>query len=106
VQARKPLSASKQNIEDRIKDAPASHWFLYIIETEGGRLYTGITTDIERRFSQHQSGKGAKYFHIDAPKQVVYRREFENRSVASKEEVRIKRLSRGQKLLLIKNGSN
>ncbi len=76
-------------------------WYLYIIETTGGRLYTGITTDVERRFSQHTKGKGAKFFRTDPPKKIRYQAQFVDRSAASKEEVRIKKLTRIKKLELI-----
>ena len=49
-----------------------SEWFLYIIETESGSLYTGITTDVERRFEEHCGGlKGSKYLRVNKPKKVV-----------------------------------
>lgn len=76
-------------------------WFVYIIETQTGLFYTGITTDIERRFSEHRRGRGAKFFRRDAPLRVVYQRGFEDRSAASREEHRIKSLSRPQKIRLI-----
>ncbi len=77
-------------------------WFVYIIETTSGRLYTGITTDIERRFKEHcSSKKGAKFFRSNTPKEVVYSEAFENRSLASKREWEIKQFSRAKKLELI-----
>ncbi|RDE24991.1 GIY-YIG nuclease family protein [Motiliproteus coralliicola] len=73
-----------------------------MIETEGGRLYTGISTDPVRRFEQHRSGKGgAKFFRTDPPKRICYQREFPDRSTASKQEYRLKQLTRKQKLTLI-----
>ncbi len=80
---------------------PASCWYLYIIETRQGRLYTGITTDIQRRFEQHCSGRGAKFFRTDPPSRLVYRAAFADRSSASREEFRIKALTRVKKLQLI-----
>ncbi|WP_210396874.1 GIY-YIG nuclease family protein [Motiliproteus sediminis] len=76
-------------------------WYLYIIETEGGRLYTGITTDPQRRFTEHQCGRGAKFFRSDPPRRQVYCCAFPDRSSASREEYRIKQLSRTEKLRLI-----
>lgn len=81
--------------------APSTCWYLYIIETEGGRLYTGITTDPARRFDEHRSGRGAKFFRTDPPRRQVYRQTFPDRASASREECRVKRLPRAQKLLLI-----
>lgn len=81
-------------------------WYLYIIATVRGRLYTGITTDLERRFAQHLSGKGAKFFRTDPPLRRVYCRVFSDRASASREEYRIKQLSRTQKLRLICDASS
>jgi len=77
-------------------------WSVYIIQTKKGKLYTGISTDIERRFQQHLLGKGAKYFRSDVPLRVVFRKKYKNRSTASIEEARIKKLTRSQKLVLCK----
>lgn len=80
-----------------------SSWFVYIIENEKGHLYTGITTDIERRLKQH-SGKikgGAKFFHTGAPVQVLFKKKFADRSLASKFEAMVKKLKREDKVHLI-----
>jgi putative endonuclease len=76
-------------------------WYIYILECSDGTLYTGITTDVNRRLSEHNSGKGAKYTMTRRP--VVLKALFEakNRSEASKEEYRIKQLNRTEKLKLI-----
>ena len=79
-----------------------SCWFLYIIETERGKLYTGITTDVVRRFQQHKSGRGgAKFFRSDPPQRLRLSLSVGDRSCASKEEYRIKQLTRKQKLAYI-----
>lgn len=75
-------------------------WFVYIIECSDGTLYTGITTDINRRLLQHNSGKGAKYTKNRRPVKLRALFEAENRSEASKEEYRIKQLSRKEKIQL------
>lgn len=80
-----------------------SSWFVYIILTKKNKLYTGITTDIERRFQQHINGTGAKYFRSDIPKKIVYQERKKDRSTATKREIEIKKLSRTQKNQLIKN---
>ncbi|MEH6648516.1 MAG: GIY-YIG nuclease family protein [Motiliproteus sp.] len=73
-----------------------------MIETEGGRLYTGITTDLKRRFEQHKTGKGgAKFFRSDPPLRLRYTLELPDRSSALKLEYRIKQLSRQQKWKLV-----
>jgi putative endonuclease len=78
-------------------------WFVYIIENEKGHLYTGITTDPERRFLEHSgSKKGAKFFHTAPPVAMVFKKKFKNRSLASKFEYLVKKLTRTQKLDLIK----
>lgn len=77
-------------------------WFVYIIENEKGYYYTGITTDIERRFREHSSSKkGAKFFKTGAPVKVVFKKRFPDRSLASKYECFIKKLSRKEKMELI-----
>jgi putative endonuclease len=79
-------------------------WFVYIVEAENGNLYTGITTDLTRRLSQHKSKQGgARFFHTSAAKQMVYQETQPNRSAASKREAAIKKLSRQAKIDLIKN---
>lgn len=76
-------------------------WYVYIVECCDGTLYTGITTDVNKRILTHNKGKGAKYTRIRIP--VVLRASFElgDRSKASKEEYRIKQLTRQEKLILI-----
>ena len=76
-------------------------WYIYILECSDSTLYTGIATDVNRRLLEHNSGKGAKYTRTRTP--VVLRAVFEakNRSEASKEEYRIKKLSRKEKLKLL-----
>lgn len=64
-------------------------------------LYTGISTDVERRFLQHQRGAGAKYFHAGRqPQQVVFYEPGHDRSSASRREAAIKKLPRSEKLRL------
>ena len=77
-------------------------WFVYIIEASDGSLYTGVTTDVERRFAEHfDSGKGAKFFRGRKPKRVVYQQDHPDRSSALKREAEIKKLTRENKLRLI-----
>ena len=79
----------------------ARNWSLYIIEASDHSYYTGITTDIERRFNQHLDGSGAKFFHGRRPLAVVYREEGHDRSSASQREAEIKKLTRRKKSDLI-----
>jgi putative endonuclease len=78
-------------------------WFVYIIESEKGNLYTGITTDLERRFQEHlhSKAKGAKFFRTQKALRIVYQEHQKNRSLASKRESFIKKLTRKSKLKLI-----
>jgi len=76
-------------------------YFLYILQCADDTLYTGITTDLDRRIKEHNNSKlGAKYTKIRRPVKLVYSQQFTDRSEASKEESRIKKLSRQQKLSL------
>ncbi|PCJ31644.1 MAG: endonuclease [Gammaproteobacteria bacterium] len=77
-------------------------WFVYIIEADNGNLYTGITTDLERRFKEHQSKQGgARFFHTSSAKKMVFNEAHPDRSSASKREAAIKKLSRKNKIQLI-----
>jgi putative endonuclease len=59
--------------------------------------YTGYTTDVERRFKEHQSGNGAKYTRSFRPLRIVYTKAFETRSEAMKHEAALKKLKHHQK---------
>lgn len=76
-------------------------YFVYILECEDGTLYTGITTDVERRLQEHREGIGSHYTRTHKAKNIVYTEEVANRSTASKREAHIKKLSRTQKKSLI-----
>lgn len=76
-------------------------YYLYILQTTDNTLYCGIARDVQKRFQEHLSGKGAKYTRSHKPFKIVYTKEFENKSEALKEEIRIKKLSKKEKLRLI-----
>lgn len=76
-------------------------WTVYILRCADHSLYTGITTDIDRRIDQHSNGTGAKYTKNRGPFQLVYREGFPCRSSASKREYEIKSLNRAEKIALI-----
>ena len=79
-----------------------SQWYVYIVRASDQSLYTGITTDLERRLAEHQSGKaGAKYFRGRSAIEVVYSEQADGRSGASIREAAIKKLTRENKLALI-----
>ncbi|MDN3640100.1 GIY-YIG nuclease family protein [Simiduia curdlanivorans] len=78
-----------------------STWVVYIILASDNSLYTGICTDLDRRFNEHANGQGAKYFRGRTPLRVCFQENHPDRSTASKREWQIKRLSRTEKLRLI-----
>ena len=77
-------------------------WFVYMLRCGDGSLYTGYTDDVERRLAVHQSGKGAKYSRSRLPVELAYREELPDKSAALRREAAIKKLSRAQKLALVK----
>ncbi len=82
-------------------------YFVYILECSDSTLYTGITTDIDRRLDEHNnSDKGAKYTKLRRPVKLVYSEMQDDRSSASKREYAIKKLTRNKKLILINQSSN
>lgn len=77
-------------------------WEVYIIQAKSGKLYTGITTHLDKRLICHQgSKKGAKFFRFSSPEKILFRESHPNRSEASKREAQIKKMSREEKLILI-----
>lgn len=80
-------------------------YFVYIAECADGTLYTGITTDVERRMAEHNAGTGAKYTRSRRPVTPVFIEEHLDRSSASRREREIKLMTRKQKEALIQ-GAN
>ena len=76
-------------------------WKLYILRCRDGSLYTGITTDLEKRIAAHNSGKGAKYTRGRGPLELVYSEDCAEHSAALRREMEIKSLTREEKLKLI-----
>ncbi|MDN0081233.1 GIY-YIG nuclease family protein [Crenobacter sp. SG2305] len=72
-------------------------WFLYVIECAGGRLYTGISTDVARRYAQHAAGKGARYTRLNPPERLLLTVEYVDRSSALKAEYAFKQLPATEK---------
>ena len=79
----------------------ANTWKLYILRCGDGSLYTGITTDVEKRLKAHQTGKGAKYTRGRGPLELVYREDCGDHSAALKRELEIKKLPREEKEKMI-----
>jgi putative endonuclease len=76
-------------------------WYVYILECADGTLYTGITTDVNKRLETHNKGKGAKYTRGRIPVVLLASFSVESKNIALKEEYRIKQLNRADKFLLI-----
>ena len=72
-------------------------WFLYLIRTADNKLYTGITTDVERRYQKHQSGKGAKALRGKGELTLAFSAPVGDRSLALRAEYRVKQLTKRQK---------
>ena len=80
-----------------------SSYFVYLIECGDKSVYTGITTDVVRRFREHKIGKGGHYTSSRQVVKILYTEKFKTRSEALKRESEIKSLNRKQKLNLIKS---
>ena len=81
-----------------------SRWYVYMVRCADDSLYTGITTDLERRITEHnESPTAAAYTRSRRPVQLVYSENCADRASASSRENKIKNLSRQQKLELINN---
>lgn len=83
-----------------------SIWHLYLVRCRDGSLYTGIATNVARRFAEHQ-GKGesgAKYLRGRGPLKLVFQKELGSRSLASKVEAEVKKLPKARKEQLVQSG--
>lgn len=94
-----PGLACEHGSEERRRSEAS--YFVYIAECADGTLYTGISTDVERRMAEHNAGTGAKYTRTRRPVRAVYVEEAAGRSEASRREYEIKRLARKEKEALI-----
>uniref|UniRef100_UPI0040489CA3 GIY-YIG nuclease family protein n=1 Tax=Shewanella baltica TaxID=62322 RepID=UPI0040489CA3 len=83
----------------------SSLWYLYVVRCANGHLYTGVTTNVARRFSEHQSGgiKSAKYLRGKGPLTLMYQELVGSHGDALRREIAVKKLSRSQKLALIES---
>ena len=79
-------------------------WYVYIIECKDGTLYTGVTTDVTRRFNEHATAQGAKYTRTHGVSKLLYNEAYESKSDAYRREAQIKRWTRVKKLHLIQHG--
>ena len=114
-----PVTSAVATTEDALNPVPlnpaplkptpiksASLWYLYVVRCTNGHLYTGVTTDVTRRFSEHQSGgiKSAKYLRGKGPLTLMYQEQVGSHGDALRREIAVKKLSRSQKLALIESG--
>lgn len=79
-----------------------SDWHLYLIRTDSGALYTGISTDVEKRFETHRLGRGSKFLRGQEGLELVYQCIVGDRSLASSAEYRLKQLEKSEKEALVK----
>jgi len=75
-------------------------WFVYLLECRGGRIYTGVSPDYERRVADHRAGKGAAFTRINPPERLLAAKQFGDKREAMRVEAQVKRLRRPQKLAL------
>jgi putative endonuclease len=77
------------------------NWYIYLIRCKDGALYTGITTDVARRFAEHQKGKGAKYLRGRGPLASVFQKKMRSKNLALAVESKVKKLTKAEKEELI-----
>jgi putative endonuclease len=81
-----------------------SPWYVYMIRCSDASLYTGITTNLDRRFQEHKdSKKGSRYARAKIPLHIAYTETYHSRSEAQKREYVIKQLTKAEKEILIKS---
>ncbi|CAD5110328.1 GIY-YIG nuclease family protein [Zestomonas carbonaria] len=79
-------------------------WFVYLVRAANGALYCGISDDPARRFEQHRSGKGARFFHSSPAQALAYVEPCADKGEALRRERAIKQLNKGAKERLVANG--
>jgi len=95
------VNCTAQADAQQVAPRAVQRWFVYMVECCDGTLYTGVTTDLARRVAEHNgSPRGARYTRSRRPVNLICAQEAESRSAALREEMRIKRLTRSQKLEL------
>lgn len=103
----KQYGENERLMNDLKESSLESHWFVYIILASDNSLYTGITTDIKRRWRQHgEAAGGARFFRGRKPVKLVYLESGHDRSSASKREAAIKKLRRLKKEQLLESSDN
>lgn len=79
-------------------------WILYVLRCRDGSLYTGITNDLRRRLAAHRAGTASAYTRSRRPVRLAYREDVPDRGTALRREAALKRLTRAEKLALIRRG--
>ena len=79
-----------------------NNWFVYIVKCRDGRLYTGISNDVDKRVDKHNKGKGCRFTRYRYPVKLIYREKLDTKSAARKRELKIQGFTRSKKLELIK----
>jgi len=77
-------------------------WFVYILKCRNGSLYTGVTTDLQRRLREHQQGSASRFTRSQLPVKLVYHEDGMTERRAKRREAELQSWSRGQKLALIR----
>lgn len=95
-----------QNVQDDQRTQQSRSHFMYVLICADETLYTGYTTDVEKRIETHNAGKGAKYTAARRPVRLLAYAAFETKHEAMSAEYRFKRLSRAEKLSLIDRASD
>jgi|SRR4051794_37655542 putative endonuclease len=82
---------------DSLSATVSQPWYLYLLECQNGRLYSGITTDLAARFDKHRRGKGGMFTRLNPPRRIIAATVFADRAAASKAEYGMKQLTAEQK---------
>lgn len=76
-------------------------WYLYMVRCHQGQLYTGVSTDVTRRFAEHEAGKGARFLRGKGPLALQFQQPIGSHSEALKMEAKVKKLSKKEKERLV-----
>ncbi|KFE56690.1 GIY-YIG nuclease family protein [Pseudomonas syringae] len=88
------------SVDETPEPAVSKPWFVYLVRAENGSLYCGISDNPQRRFTAHQSGKGARFFYSSPAVALVYVEECVSKGEALRQERLIKKLRKSAKEVL------
>jgi putative endonuclease len=102
-----PRAATQQSesSDEKNRSRESEGHFVYMVRCSDGSLYTGYTTDAQRRLAEHNDGKASKYTRSRRPVRLVYLEELASRGEALSREARVKRMKKEEKLLLCRTYS-